>query len=208
MKYKSIFIAVLFALSLFTMDANAQKRELEHSIEVTTGYPSLIFNLEYPTLNAEMVHYRPYGKQVDKKFQPGLNIGYTLSWSDRWELNALVNVHLTPIDILQYPSLSGADTNTPNIDNYDWNADVVSKERVTDVSGSVCAAVRYKWMVREGFCCYSGLGLGVAYSSPIPLPYIAPVGIKFGKGLFYGLAEVNVSAANTFGMVGFGIRVK
>ena len=33
------------------------------------------------------------------------------------------------------------------------------------------------------------------------------VNLELEKGKVYGLAEVNVSAANTFGMVGLGVRL-
>ena len=75
------------------------------------------------------------------------------------------------------------------------------------VWGSISADVRFKWIVRESFSMYSALGIGTAFAFPFPMPYIAPVGIKFGKGKVYGLAEVNISAANTFGMAGIGIRL-
>ena len=69
------------------------------------------------------------------------------------------------------------------------------------------ASVRYKWLVRDNFSMYSGLGAGISLGFPIPVPYVAPIGIKFGKGKIYGIVEANVSAATTFGMAGIGIRL-
>ena len=79
--------------------------------------------------------------------------------------------------------------------------------RQTDVYGAFCASVRYKWLVRDNFSMYSGLGAGISLGLPIPIPYVAPIGIKFGKGKVYGIVEANISAATTFGMAGIGIKL-
>ena len=91
-------------------------------------------------------------------------------------------------------------------DGYDWKADPATT-RQTDIYGAFCTSVRYKWLVRDSFSLYSALGAGISLGFPIPLPYIAPIGIKFGKGKVYGIVEANVSAASTFGMAGIGIRL-
>ena len=209
-------LIVTFVLSALFVHQNSWARESyssredrwqQHSIEITTGYPSLIFDMEFVTLSDRMTSYRPYGKDVKEHYQPGLNIGYTFAWSKRWEVNAMANAHLTSMDILQYPLLDGADADVPDADNYNWDAEPISKTTNSSVNWAFCASVRYKWIVRESFSLYSALGAGVSVECPIPLPYVAPVGVQFGKGRVYGIAELNVSAANTFGMAGIGIRL-
>ena len=74
---------------------------------------------------------------------------------------------------------------------YDWNADPTTT-RQTDVFGAFCASLRFKWLVRDSFCMYSGLGAGISFGFPIPIPYVAPVGIKFGKGRVYGMAGIGI----------------
>ena len=122
----------------------------------------------------------------------------------------MINVHLTIMDIDQYPLLSGADGSLASVpeavNQYDWNA-VPTTTRQTDIYGAFCASVRYKWVVRDSFSLYSGLGVGISLGFPIPVPYVAPIGIKFGKGKVYGIVEANVSAATTFGMAGIGIKL-
>ena len=122
----------------------------------------------------------------------------------------MINLHLTILDINQYPLLPGVDGSITDgqeaIDQYDWNADP-TVTRQTDVFGAFCASVRYKWLVRDNFSMYSALGAGISIGFPIPIPYIAPIGIKFGKGKVYGIVEANVSAATTFGMAGIGIKL-
>ena len=122
----------------------------------------------------------------------------------------MINVHLTIMDISKYPLLPGVEdiaTSGPEATNqYDWNA-APTVTRQTDVFGAFCASVRYKWLVRDNFSMYSALGAGISLGFPIPIPYVAPIGIKFGKGKVYGIVEANVSAATTFGMAGIGIRL-
>ncbi|MBE6240267.1 MAG: hypothetical protein E7115_02050 [Bacteroidales bacterium] len=174
----------------------------QHAIEITTGYPSLVFQSEFAWINTRIEASRD-GQKFKEYYQPGLNIGYTFSWGKRWELSALANVHLTIYDTLQYPEIPS----TGSKKEYDKTADPTRIDRTVNVWGSISAAVRFKWIVRESFSMYSALGIGTSFHFPFPIPYVAPVGIKFGKGKVYGLAEVNVSAANTFGMVGLGVRL-
>ena len=201
-----IIIALASLLSVATVSVAQEK---QHSLEITTGYPSILHNLEYPWAYGT-VEMEWKGQTYKEHYQLGINIGYTYQWRKRWEVNAMINVHLTIMDISQYPLLSGVEgtaTSGPEATNqYDWNA-VPTTTRQTDVFGAFCASVRYKWLVRENFSMYSALGAGISLGFPIPIPYIAPVGIKFGKGKVYGIVEANVSAATTYGMAGIGIKL-
>ena len=189
-----------------------RQREIQHSIEITTGYPGYLWGLEYPLLNP------PKGREYIEYYQPGLNLGYVFSWGKRWEVSAMVNAFLSIYDVMQYPSITDESGKTV----YDKNADPFLEERVTSVSGSVSVVCRYKWLVRDKFCMYSSLGVGGFMHSPFGyskssspnksvfpsfVPYIAPVGIKFGKGRVYGIAELNFTPANMYGMAGLGIRL-
>ena len=123
----------------------------------------------------------------------------------RRELSTLVNVHLTMYDVMQYPMVSlGDETHNPE---YDFQAEPTLDHRNTSVYGSLSLSFRYKWLVRERFSMYSALGAGLSIGFPIPMVYVAPVGIKFGKGKIYGIVEANVSPATTYGMAGIGIRL-
>ena len=190
------------AALLICVSMNAQQHPNQHAIEITTGYPSLMFLAEYPSLNKQIEASRN-GQKIKKYYQPGINVGYTFSWGKRWEVSALGNIHLTICDYLQYPEIPSSGSKK----EYDKTADPALADRTINVWGSISADVRFKWVVRESFSMYSALGLGVAFAFPLPMPYIAPIGIKFGKGKVYGLAELNISAANTFGMAGIGIRL-
>ena len=200
-------LAILFVLLVSTGGAFAQEKL--HSIEITTGYPSVLHAVEYPWAYST-VEMAWNGQSYKEHYQPGINIGHTYQWRKRWEVNTMINVHLTILDIEQYPLLPGYDdtaTSGPEATaQYDWNADPAIT-RQTDVFGALCISLRYKWIVRENFSMYSALGTGISLGFPIPVPYVAPLGIKFGKGKFYGLVEANFSAATTYGMAGVGIRL-
>lgn len=201
---------ILPVIALMIISAgNAFAQDKEHSIEITTGYPSIMHFAEYPW-TYRTVEMGWNGQTYKEYYQPGINIGYTYQWRKRWEVNTMINVHLTIMDIYQYPLLPGADGSAisgPEAKNqYDWNAEPTAT-RQTDVYGAFCASVRYKWLVRDNFSMYSGLGAGISFGLPIPIPYVAPIGIKFGKGKVYGIVEANISAATTFGMAGIGIKL-
>lgn len=201
---------ILPVIALMIISAgSAFAQDKEHSIEITTGYPSIMHLAEYPWAY-RTVEMGWNGQTYKEHYQPGINIGYTYQWRKRWEVNTMINVHLTIMDIYQYPLLPGADGSAisgPEAKNqYDWNAEPTAT-RQTDVYGAFCASVRYKWLVRDNFSMYSGLGAGISFGIPIPIPYVAPIGIKFGKGKVYGIVEANISAATTFGMAGIGIKL-
>ena len=200
-------LTIVCAMAIALLSASAQEKQ--HSLEITTGYPSILHPLEYPWAYAT-VEMQWNGQRYEKHYQPGINIGYTYQWRKRWEVNTMINVHLTIMDISKYPLLPGVEdiaTSGPAATNqYDWNADPIVT-RQTDVFGAFCASVRYKWLVRDNFSMYSALGAGISIGFPIPVPYVAPIGIKFGKGKVYGIVEANVSAATTFGMAGIGIKL-
>ena len=201
---------ILPVIALMIISAgSAFAQDKEHSIEITTGYPSIMHLAEYPWAY-RTVEMEWNGQTYKEHYQPGINIGYTYQWRKRWEVNTMINLHLTIMDIYQYPLLPGADGSAisgPEAENqYDWNAEPTAT-RQTDVYGAFCASVRYKWLVRDNLSMYSGLGAGISLGLPIPIPYVAPIGIKFGKGKVYGIVEANISAATTFGMAGIGIKL-
>lgn len=183
-----------------TLSAQVSEDRNAHAVEITTGYPAIFFQLEYPMFKGVE---KSKGVMIEGHYQPGINMGYTFSWNRRWEANALGNLHLTILDRVKYPEIPGSGTT-----EYDFDAEPEYTTREFNIYGAVCASVRYKWLIRDTFSMYSALGAGVQLNGyPIPLPYIAPFGIKFGKGRVYGLAEMNLTSANTFGMVGLGIRL-
>ena len=197
--------SILVLMIIIIAGGNAFSQEKQHSMEITTGYPSLISALEFPSVSTEIT-WQNQGLLVDKEYyQPGLNLGYTYAWNKKWEVSVLLNFHMTIYDVMQYPMISPGNETNPA--QYDFSAQPKLYRRSTSFSGALSFAFRYKWLVRDTFSIYSALGAGLHLGLPIPLPYIAPFGIKFGKGKVYGIVEANVTPANTFGMAGIGIRL-
>lgn len=197
---KLLSLAVILAVCI---SASAQEKR-QKAIEITTGYPSLIFGLEYPWTQGR-VDLLDKGQRVEEHFQPCLNIGYTFTKKKRWETTIILNLHLTISDYMQYPiASSGDEFNNPN---YNFDAEPTLDHRKTELYGAAAIAFRYKWIAKESVNLYSAFGAGIYVGFPVPLPYLAPLGIKFGKGKVYGLAELNVSPISTFGMAGIGIRL-
>lgn len=144
-------LIIVCAIAISALCASAQEKQ--HSLEITTGYPSIVHELEYPWAHST-VEMQWQGQTYRQHYQPGINIGYTYQWRKRWEVNTMINLHLTILDINQYPLLPGVDGSITDgqeaIDQYDWNADP-SVSRQTDVFGALCASVRFKWLVRDNF---------------------------------------------------------
>ena len=198
---KLLVLALLLAVCV---SASAQEKR-QHAIEITTGYPSLAFSAEYPWLQGE-IELGWEGLKVKEYYQPCLNIGCTFTKKKRWETNVVLNLHLTISDYMKYPMISeGDEFNNPR---YNWDAEPILDHRDTELWGALAISFRYKWIAKENVNLYSAFGLGVSMGLfPIPLPYLAPLGIKFGKGKVYGLAELNVSPISTYGIAGIGIRL-
>ena len=218
MKKLFVLISLLLLCSVgFAKENKAERKkdrqiEMQHSIEITTGYPSYLLRAEFPWFNP------PEGKEYKKYYQPGLNLGYIFSWNKRWELQIMANIHMTMYDTMQYPIKSDVDLSTlekllagllvGDTNVYDYDADMVFTERSIELNYAFSAACRYKWLVRDNFSMYSSLGAGFLIPwFRVPCIYVAPVGIKFGKGRVYGIAELNFTPANMYGMAGIGVRL-
>ena len=93
---KTFFPTVIALLMLCSATASAQFQQ--RSIEITTGYPSFMHSLEYPWISKGIDMYE-HGQRYEEYYQPGINIGYTYQWRKRWEVNALLNAHLTVMDV-------------------------------------------------------------------------------------------------------------
>ena len=89
-------LTIVCAMTIALLSASAQEKQ--HSLEITTGYPSILHNLEYPWAYSTL-EMTWNGQTYKEHYQPGINIGYTYQWRKRWEVNTMVNVHLTIMGI-------------------------------------------------------------------------------------------------------------
>lgn len=212
---KKLYILVVLPLVLLSTTARAQHFDPEHrhSIEISTGVPPAQ-SLLLGTSNSYAQMTR--GFKDTRLFIPSINIGYTYAMNERWDLNVVINAcgAITRRDNYPTKEISEYD-DAGNImgtrTEGDFNADVVSSS--IQYSGTMYTPMvdfRWKWLRRDNLRLYSSFGLACLvigdFSLVIPAPYLTPIGINYGKGHFYGLAEMNISCASTGLMLGAGYR--
>lgn len=206
-------ITVLLVALLACTIANAQQFDPEHrhSIEVSTGIPPLQSSVFGSSISVRMER----GFSEDRVFIPTFNIAYTYAMSERWDLNVIVNGCGAYIRRSYYPYTLITETTEDGYQysykQFDTKADPESTETV--YSGTMYTPMvdfRWKWLRRDNMRLYSSFGLGCLvlgnFGLFIPTPYLTPVGINFGAGHFYGLAEFNLSCASTGLLAGVGYR--
>ncbi len=212
MKYLKCFLLSIVCLFHVVVTYGQKENKVtdrkQHALEISYGTPSLVAYFETPSEGGSswMTQYYPKGQKVaDIYHHPNINLSYVYSWSKRWDLVALANVHLNSFKVMQYPEKQdNVSSEVQGYKEYDWTQEPTFLRQERQIRGSLSIAVRYHWFVGEQVSCYSALGISLW---TIPLPYISPIGVRFGKGRIYGLVEANISAANMVGMAGLGIRL-
>ncbi len=197
-------IVLLFALFAVLAPARAQHYDPDHrhAIELTSGPASFVSRWMIPNKPILISD----GRDISGVVIVPVNLGYTFSFCERWEFNAILNYSWVGYTINQYPDSSGA---------YDRSATPVISTRETRHVFSLSTDMRWKWLRRDYFSLYSALGLGIStkgsYSFagaelPLPLPYVTPIGIKAGGKQFYGITELTISPSASFVLAGVGYR--
>ena len=215
MRHFYFITALLLSAVLLSSPAKAQPFDPEHrhSIEISTGVPP-VQSLVLSTSSHSVQISR--GFKDTRLFIPTFNLAYTYSMNEKWDLNVVINGSGAFYRRDQYPmkevEYRDAEGNLLNRNNEpDYKAGILSSR--TLYSGTMYTPMvdfRWKWMIRDNFRLYSSFGLSCVvlgnFGLFIPLPYLTPIGINFGKGHFYGLAEVNASSASTGLLTGAGYR--
>ncbi len=70
-------LIIVCAIAISALCASAQEKQ--YSLEITTGYPSIVHELEYPWAHST-VEMQWQGQTYRQHYQPGINIGYTYQW--------------------------------------------------------------------------------------------------------------------------------
>ena len=201
------------AILLFSAPLNAQQFDPEHrhSIEISTGVPPFqawMFNSHY---SPELIES---GLRTTVVFCPSLNLSYTYALSEYWDLNILVNA-CTAIERNTRYLVKEYTYDTPNGPQTGYMADTDSDPLWSELEYpgawyTPMVDFRWKWLRRDGFRLYSSIGLScfvmANFQLVLPLPYFTPIGINFGSGHFYGVAELNFSNASTGLLAGVGYR--
>ena len=207
---KAVFL-LFFSLVVLSIPVRAQHFDPEHrhSIEISTGIPPLHGQLGFDS------NLLKYERGIDTKrlCMPSVNIGYTFCISEKWDFNAVFNTCTAVYLMSQHsPVVKEGDLkpdgSVAQADEYDFLSEPESTWIKSYPSFSLMADVRFKWYRSDSVRLYSALGAGAALvaGNVIPSPYITPVGICFGKNHLYGIAELTVSSAASFILIGAGWR--
>ena len=191
--------SLLIALALCCIPCAGQHfaPEHRHSIELSTGIPPIHAFL----LGAG--NYAPY--QENTIVRACINLGYTYTINEKWDLNFAVNAATQIHKDLYYPS-TGENAGAPPFMSFDKSAGPIKTEYGSRWWVAYQAAFRWKWFRSDAVRLYSGAGLSyLPFEWPI-FPSLTPIGINFGSGHIYGIGEITFSTAATLALVGVGYR--
>ena len=200
------YFAIL-AVLVCCLPCNAQQFDPEHrhSIEISTGLPPF-HGLLLGAGNYERISR---GFEETTHLRPCINLGYTYAINEKWDFNFVLDAVAQIYTQSYYPSKGISFSEGEGIqESFDRNADPVSVKLGSRWWVSYNADFRWKWYRTDNLRLYTAFGLGYVPGCPITpvLPYIAPIGINWGKNHFYGIAELNASPAASIILIGAGYR--
>ena len=179
-----------------------------HSITLSTGFP-FIFAMMYPPGSGDN-GWTMDGWKTGIKYKTwtatNLNVGYNYQINKRWEVSFLITVCGYVYSRYAYPQKGEDQYGNPQ---YDWNATPENQGVHYDLRGIMPAVMaRYYWLARKSaFQMYSATGIAYIPSSSLPVfPTLTPVGIRFGSGHWYGVAELTFGTTATLLLAGAGYR--
>ena len=218
---KKVIILLLSAVSLLAIPASAQHFDPahRHSLEISTG-GAPVHGQSGMGIDKKMMLAISEGITSDRLAIPSLNIGYTYSISELWDFNVVFNTCVGIYRMEQYRLSVPKGTELPDgsvaeRDIYDFKGAPESVWTEGKPHFALSADFRIKWYRSDAVKLYSSLGLGAWFTQfsvgartfPfVPTPYVTPIGVNFGEGHLYGLAEVNISSAASILLVGAGWR--
>lgn len=201
------FIAILFLLA-FCVPCPAQHFDAahRHSIEFSSGLPPFHGLLLGSSNNARMYQ----GFREKTHLRPCFNLGYTYVMNEKWDFNFVLDAVAQFYTQTYYPKLetSPEDGGPVDIGGFDYDAAPISTKNGSRWWVSYNFDFRWKWYRNDSVRLYTAFGLGYVPGCPITpvLPYIAPIGINFGRSHLYGIAELNASPAASIILAGVGYR--
>lgn len=179
-----------------------------HSLDVSTGYPSVIGAL-YPPGSAdsrESMMASRLGQTLKTYLPANITVTYSYRFAKKWDVSAHINLHGFIYGIYQHPEWG---------DSYNWNA--TPKAIGVDYShrGTVLGtSMKYYW--HETVLCswYSSIGAGMYLnylgtgSNLLFFPHLTPVGFhrRIKMSNWYLLGELSLSFSGTGIIAGIGYR--
>lgn len=197
---KRALLFVVVCLIVGTVQAQTKDRQQSHhSVEVTTGFPSLPGGLFPPgsanhsgTMSAEKL-----GQRLNAIWPANLTIGYSYRFSAHWACAAYMNVQGYIYGRRQFPEKG---------DSYDWNAKPMSSSVAYENRGVVFGGtVKYLWLDKNNWRGYTNVGLGLflnnigTATSPKVYPLFTPAGFHYVFNKWFLIGEIS------FGFTGTGI---
>lgn len=179
-----------------------------HSITVSTGYPFIFAALSRPGApnNSMTMEGWNLGFKYKTWISTNLNVGYNYQINKRWEVSFLITVCGCIYSRYAYPRTWDDEYGNRQ---YDWNATPEDQGvHYEHIALMPAVMARYYWLARKSaFQMYSAAGIAYVPDSSIPVfPTLTPVGIRFGGGHWYGVAELTIGTTATLLLAGAGYR--
>lgn len=197
-------ILITLAAAALCLPAAAQHFDPEHrhAIEISSGLPPIHTFM----LGIGNEHRMMTGLHEHHNLRIALNLGYTYTINEKWDFNFLVDIAQDYYTHTRYPMKQEATQEHP-YPLFDTSAEPTEVKHGVNLWPSYTADFRWKWYRTDTTRFYSAFGLSyLPFVWPI-FPYLTPIGISVGhrQGV-YGFAELNLSTASTFLLVGAGYR--
>ena len=207
MKKLQILAAIISAFAVSVPAAGQHfDPEHRHSIEISSGIPPI-----HTFLLGQGTYGRMFSGVVeDTWMRAAVNVGYTFAISEKWDVNAVINLAGQMYKSKTYP-----DHEVTREDGYtetlpDFNAEPIATGQGSRWWPAYMVDFRWKWYRSDSVRLYTAFGIGHlpgwSFNVVPVIPYLTPIGINFGKNHFYGIAELNASSAATLLLVGCGYR--
>jgi hypothetical protein len=213
MRTRIIVLSIAAAL-LSSICANAQK----FSIEVSTGYPFPMMTHRDAgpepgspeAAEADQMFLNGQSRQIT--FLPNLNVVCSYHFDPRAEVSLFLNLHGYSYRIVQHPK--GGD---PSM-GIGWPYDETKVEKVLNRGYKNMAVApgvlfKYYWYNREVWKWYSALGASYLFTEdPVwyqyrVIPQITFIGTHFGRGRWYGVADLSLGPMGLGPQVGCGYQL-
>lgn len=211
-----IGLSVLAGLTLASSVSYSQEAGTneypKHSIEISTGIPSIITLAAAPYGHDTFPEFeKEYGWRFDHKHMYNLNIAYVVESSRRWDFVTILDFgfgHYVKYNYREWVDIEDSEDMYPR-GHWEGGPDKAGlRFQMGDINLTV--GFRYKWAYTEHCKFYSALGVGIsaALAPMTPLPYITPLGISVGQNKrIYGFAEATLGTTGTLFQGGLGVRL-
>lgn len=203
-----VFAALFISTTLWCQEQPPTYSPLtkRHSLEIYGGVPNALIMAMRPGRSSDNKELYDLGQRDKSVFPLGINVAYSFRITQRWEVQALVHLGGWLYGRYQYPNSQWEG------EQYNWNSTNPVK-LWNSVKGGIAPVLsaRYYWYLGDSWQWYSSAGIGITphlggKAFPV-LPNITLVGLHYGAGSWYFLAEVSGVASGMGILAGAGFRL-